>query len=329
MEEIEKLRAKVEKDPNSRLFLPLAEEYRKSGMLDDAISMILRGLERQPGYTSARVALGRIYLEKNMIEEAKNEFEAVVRAIPDNLFAHKKLADIYRDSGETAKAIAEYETVIKLNPLDDDAKSFLSEIGESASEEEELPVLGEIMGSPLTAEQEDAEETAVAIPEEFAEKVAADSEEEFTEGLQEFEGSLSVIGAEEVEGTEDVQEIPEGQIFEVSEESPFESIFAASESGSEEEPAFSETAALSEDAGDSGGVPGLSAADPFIAAGNYYRALETYKEILARDPDDRHILQRIVELRALMKLTGKDGETLIAGLEAFLDAVKRGFPKGP
>jgi hypothetical protein len=28
-----------------------------------------------------------------------------------------------------------------------------------------------------------------------------------------------------------------------------------------------------------------------------------------------------------MKLTGKDGEALIARLEAFLDAIKRGFPK--
>src|SRR3990170_5255925 len=122
MEEIEKLRIRVEKDPNSRLFLPLAEEYRKSGMLDEAIAVILSGLERQPGYTSARVALGRIYLEKNMIEEAKSEFEQVVSVIPDNLFSHKKLAEIYRGRGETENAAAEYRKVIQLNPLDEDAK---------------------------------------------------------------------------------------------------------------------------------------------------------------------------------------------------------------
>jgi len=119
---------RVEKDPNSRLFLPLAEEYRKSGMPDEAISVILSGLERQPGYTSARVALGRIYLEKNMIEEARDEFEKVVSAIPDNLFSHKKLAEIYHERRETHKAIHEYKKVIQLNPLDEDAKMSLEEI---------------------------------------------------------------------------------------------------------------------------------------------------------------------------------------------------------
>jgi tetratricopeptide (TPR) repeat protein len=125
MEEIEKLRMRVEKDPNSRLFLPLAEEYRKTGMLDEAISVILSGLGRQPGYTSARVALGRIYMEKGMIEEARDEFEKVVSAIPDNLFSHKKLAEIYRERGETLKATDEYRKVMQLNPLDEDAKMSL------------------------------------------------------------------------------------------------------------------------------------------------------------------------------------------------------------
>ena len=100
-DELEKLRQKVEKDPASRLFLPLAEEYRKAGKLDEAVTVLLSGLERHPGYTSARVAMGRIYLEKEMLAEAQAEFEKVVSVVPDNLFAHKKLAEIYKERDET------------------------------------------------------------------------------------------------------------------------------------------------------------------------------------------------------------------------------------
>ena len=60
-----------------------------------------------------------------MAPAAKEEFEKVISAIPENLFAHKKLAEIYRDSGEKERAIGEYRVVLKLNPLDDDAVSNL------------------------------------------------------------------------------------------------------------------------------------------------------------------------------------------------------------
>ncbi len=136
LEDIEKLKEKVKKDPNSKLFLPLAEEYRKKGMLDEAISVLMTGITRQPGYASARVSLGKIYLEKKMSPAAKEEFEKVISAIPDNLFAHKKLAEIYRDSGEKERAIGEYKVVLKLNPLDEDAVSNLETLQRGHMQEE-------------------------------------------------------------------------------------------------------------------------------------------------------------------------------------------------
>ena len=43
VKEIEKLRERVDKDPNSKLFVPLAEEYRKEGRLDEAVAYSKRG----------------------------------------------------------------------------------------------------------------------------------------------------------------------------------------------------------------------------------------------------------------------------------------------
>src|SRR5512135_822178 len=121
LKDIAKLKERVDKDPNSKLFVPLAEEYRKEGMLDEAIAVLLSGIERQPGYMSARVSLGKIYLEKGMMNEARAEFESVIKSIPDNLYAHKKLAEIYRDLGEKGLSLRSYKTVLNLNALDDDA----------------------------------------------------------------------------------------------------------------------------------------------------------------------------------------------------------------
>lgn len=212
-DEIERLRIKIEKDPTSRLFLPLAEEYRKSGMPDEAISVLQLGLERNPGYTSAIVALGRIYLEKNMLYEARAKFEEVVSVVTGNLFVHRKLADIYMELGEKEKALAEYKEVLRLNPRD--------------------------------------EEVSVCI--------------------------------EALEG---------------------------------------EFASLTQPA-----LQDIDAADSFVAAGEYYRAAELYKDMLTLDPANKHIRQRLAELKALLKLLGRGEDVLIARLDALLEGIKKGLQK--
>jgi tetratricopeptide (TPR) repeat protein len=126
--DIEKLKEKFDKDPNSKLFLPLAEEYRKEGMLEEAIDVLQKGLEKHVTYTSARVLLGKTYLEKGMMDESRKEFESVIKIVPDNLFAHKKLAELYRDTGETDLAIKAFKTVLKLNPMDEESISHLKDI---------------------------------------------------------------------------------------------------------------------------------------------------------------------------------------------------------
>ena len=63
MSRIEDLERRLGKDPNSKIFAQLAEEYRKAGRLEEAIQTCRDGLETHPNYFSARVALGRALLE--------------------------------------------------------------------------------------------------------------------------------------------------------------------------------------------------------------------------------------------------------------------------
>ena len=69
--EITKLSERLAKDPTSKLFVPLAEEYIKAGMLEEAVAVLMDGLKAHPGFTSAHVTLGKVYLGKGQIKEAK------------------------------------------------------------------------------------------------------------------------------------------------------------------------------------------------------------------------------------------------------------------
>ena len=68
---IESLKDRIARDPFSRAFLQLAEEYRKEGRFAEAIDVCLQGLERHPSYHTARIALGRTYLESGDVEHAR------------------------------------------------------------------------------------------------------------------------------------------------------------------------------------------------------------------------------------------------------------------
>lgn len=129
--EIPRLSAILTRDPNSKLFIALAEEYMKSGMAQEAVVTLEKGLKANPYYMSARVMLGKAYLEIGDAYKAREQFETVVKSIPDNLLAHKKLADIYREEGRLTEAARSLKMVILLNPKDEEAKKALAELESS------------------------------------------------------------------------------------------------------------------------------------------------------------------------------------------------------
>ena len=95
----EQLRGRLEKDPDSKLFLQLAEEYRKLGAREAALEVCRKGLEKHPTYHTARAALGRIYLDMGRAEEATRELRKVLQVTPGNILAGKLLADSYARLG--------------------------------------------------------------------------------------------------------------------------------------------------------------------------------------------------------------------------------------
>lgn len=96
---IEELRRRVHLDPASIAFAVLAEEYRRAGRYDEAITTCTIGLQRHPAYLSAHVTLGRALIEIGQHDDARDEFELVLGAAPENLAAIRGLAEIHQRLG--------------------------------------------------------------------------------------------------------------------------------------------------------------------------------------------------------------------------------------
>ncbi|HEX9639362.1 MAG TPA: tetratricopeptide repeat protein [Acidobacteriota bacterium] len=125
---IEIYRRMLERQPDSRVFVALAEEYRQARMYEEAIAVLQEGLQRHPNYLSARVALARAHLENGGAIQAQSELERVIQAAADNLFANRTLAELYERAGRIDQAIERYRAVVALAPEDAIARDRLGKL---------------------------------------------------------------------------------------------------------------------------------------------------------------------------------------------------------
>ena len=102
---IRELKRRIAQDPTSPLFIGLAEEYRASGRLSDAIRVLEKGVHTHPHYISAKVALARAYLEAGHAGDAAALFEKALTMDPGNLVAARALADIALARGDRLEAV--------------------------------------------------------------------------------------------------------------------------------------------------------------------------------------------------------------------------------
>lgn len=162
--EITKLTERISKDPKSKLFVPLAEEYKKIGDIEMAILVLTDGLKNNPGYVTARSFLGRLLLEQGDLAGAQKEFEEVVKAIPDNLLAQRKLGDIYVYEGKGKQALAQYRTALTLNPKDTEVASLVTDIEAGRDVTGRLPKLKPPPPPPPPPPPEPQAASAAAAP---------------------------------------------------------------------------------------------------------------------------------------------------------------------
>lgn len=126
--DISKYEETLAKDPDSFCFAPLADLYRKNGLIDEAINIATKGCDTHPSYVGGFLALGRAYYEKGMMEDSKTALEKVIAATPDNHLAQKLLSQVYLKIGDTASAATCLKVMLSTNADDMESRELLNSL---------------------------------------------------------------------------------------------------------------------------------------------------------------------------------------------------------
>lgn len=122
---LEELKKTLTRDPASRQFLALADEYRRQGQVREAISVLERGLAQNPTAVAGHVALGRLLQQGGRLDEALASFSAALRLDPQNLVALRQTADVHLSRGDTVEAIKKLKLFRGLSPGDREVNELI------------------------------------------------------------------------------------------------------------------------------------------------------------------------------------------------------------
>lgn len=115
-----KLAETLARNPQSLLFIPLAEEFTKGGRLSEAVHILEEGLKTHPTSHPARVALGRAYYQMGDNPRARAILEEAVELSPESLSAHRTLAEIYVEENALGPAMRACAVLLAANPKDEE-----------------------------------------------------------------------------------------------------------------------------------------------------------------------------------------------------------------
>ena len=119
---------RYQEDPTSRVFAPLAEAYRKAGLLEEAVEIAREGLRNHPHFIGGRVALARALFDQKDYDGVIGELAPVIQDAPDNLAAQKLLAESFLIQGRIAEALGCYKMVLYYSPQDPEVARLVEEL---------------------------------------------------------------------------------------------------------------------------------------------------------------------------------------------------------
>lgn len=103
-DDIRRLSDELARDPSSLVFIRLGEELRRTGQLDLALRVAIRGLERHPHDPDAHDLLARIHVDRDEYTEAFDEWDTVLQLVPSHVGARKGVGYVLFKQGRLAEA---------------------------------------------------------------------------------------------------------------------------------------------------------------------------------------------------------------------------------
>jgi tetratricopeptide (TPR) repeat protein len=104
----------AEVTPALPILARLEQVYRREGRPTRMIALYQEALERAPDDIALALALGRVYFELEMLDEAADHFEKLEVRVPDLPAVHAFLGAIFERRAQTREAFGEYRQALQL-----------------------------------------------------------------------------------------------------------------------------------------------------------------------------------------------------------------------
>ena len=104
------------KEPESRVFVLLADLYRQNKDLKTALDLCHKGVQQHPHFASGHLTLALILLDMNRLKAAAKSLEMAASLSPESLLVHRLLGQVWMQLKNPVKTLNAYKMVLFLDP---------------------------------------------------------------------------------------------------------------------------------------------------------------------------------------------------------------------
>lgn len=133
-DDVRRLSDELARDPASRVFVPLGEALRKQGQLDLALKVTLRGLERHPHFADGHDLLARIWVDRDELLHAFDEWDMVLRLAPGHPGALRGMGFVSYQLGRLPEAEQYLSAALEAGDADEGVASALANVRAARSQ---------------------------------------------------------------------------------------------------------------------------------------------------------------------------------------------------
>ncbi len=128
---VEKYLLQWKKDPRGYSFAPLAEAYRRSGLIKEAMNALARGLKIHPHYVLGHLVMAECYCDEDRWEEAYKTLRPFAQIHFDNLKLQNLFAQAAYKNYSMTESLQAYKCVLFLDPHNEEVRLKIRELEEN------------------------------------------------------------------------------------------------------------------------------------------------------------------------------------------------------
>ena len=287
---IQKYELALDQNPSSRVFAPLAESYRKIGMVDRALQTLRQGIKNNPDYALGHIGLAHCYYDMGEFNLSYTTLKPMIDNNQENLRLLKLYAKVCVEIGNEQEALEKAKYLMFLNPRDKEAAKIVKDLEDKT----EASKIQYQMALDLDSEEHQAIEVEVqnlnavkSSIENVDSWVKVDFPEQHDEVIEDEDlGNWNLKKQEvvlEEELPENIEQAEEERTFIVKEKVESVSPISDLKAKKVDTPVITHTLV-----------------DLYCSQGHVEKAVEILEKILELNPNDQRTIEKLSEVKQLL-----------------------------